>query len=1020
LSKLSGRDRERIKNVRESASKTLDLSNWPGGHAQLKNIPEEVYELAQLEELNLQHNQIRVVSDRICKLPNLKKLNLSRNPIKTVPDMPGLMLDWEAYLRCPNLSPGNIVGINIGIGRPVPKASRPPAEIVGLANLKYLEVGQDMITVEQHLAISKPTPSIRRLIDILDKLGRLEELVLFGVMLGEVPPSIRNLEGLRTLNLGATGLRDVPGWMSELQHLTSLRLRLNELDTLPASLSNLVQLTSVSLGGNRFTEIPQVLFRIKSLTHIDIETSRYSDEVRIKQIPAEILGLRNLETLEVDARLIETPPPEVVKDGVQAIKNYWRQQKESGVDYLCEAKLLIVGEAGAGKTSLAKKIKDRNYKLKRKEDSTEGIEVIHWSFPAAIRVKHDDTEDILQRDFRVNIWDFGGQEVYHATHQFFLTRRSLYVLVVDDRKEDTDFDYWLQVVDLLSDGSPLLIVQNQKLDRRRDINLGSLRARFPNLKNAHQVNLATNAGLDALSTAIRQELEHLSHIGVPLPKTWRLVRETLEKDSRNYIGVEDYLTICQQHGFKRREDKLQLSGYLHDLGICLHFQDDPVLKQTVILKPKWGTDAVYRVLDDHTVTDNRGRFGPEDLTRIWSEDDYAPMRDELLRLMMKFQLCYQLPEGEAYIAPQLLSPTQPSYAWDGDANLILRYEYDFMPKGLITRLIVGLHHRIADQSLVWKSGVILERDSTRAEIIEDYLKRKISVRVTGTDTRGFLAIVDDQLERIHRSFPTLKCEKYLPCNCEVCKKRSDPFGFSLRELKDFAQTGDHIQCRISRKMVDAAILIRDVFPQAARRIVEPEMIASDASRTLLAASDKEVFVSYAWTDESKALVTQLENVFKDRGISLIRDQNELQYKDLIGDFMKRIGRRKCIIVVLSERYLRSKNCMFELVEIAERGNISDRVFPVVLKDAHIYDAKGRLQYIKYWEQQKKQLDTEMKKVGGENLRGIREELDLFAKIRATIDRIVDVLGNMNALTQDQHEGSDFKQLIRALEVRLSE
>ncbi len=52
--------------------------------------------------------------------------------------------------------------------------------------------------------------------------------------------------------------------------------------------------------------------------------------------------------------------------------------------------------------------------------------------------------------------------------------------------------------------------------------------------------------------------------------------------------------MCLQAGFKRREDALQLSGYLHNLGMCLHFQDDDVLAKTVILNPTWGTDAVYR------------------------------------------------------------------------------------------------------------------------------------------------------------------------------------------------------------------------------------------------------------------------------------------------------------------------------------------------------------------------------------------------------------------------------------------
>src|SRR5262249_34237911 len=148
-------------------------------------------------------------------------------------------------------------------------------------------------------------------------------------------------------------------------------------------------------------------------------------------------------------------------------------------------------------------------------------EIIRWAFPVAIGVKQDGNEKLIQRDLQVNIWDFGGQEIYHATHQFFLTRRSLYLLVSDDRKEDTDFDYWLNVVQLLSGGSPVLIVQNEKQDRWRDINAGSLRARFANLRDAYRINLADNRGLDALASAMRRELQALPHIGAPLPRNWR-------------------------------------------------------------------------------------------------------------------------------------------------------------------------------------------------------------------------------------------------------------------------------------------------------------------------------------------------------------------------------------------------------------------------------------------------------------------------------------------------------------------
>ncbi len=143
------------------------------------------------------------------------------------------------------------------------------------------------------------------------------------------------------------------------------------------------------------------------------------------------------------------PPQEVAEKGIKAIREYFRQVNEQGQEQLYEAKMLILGEGGAGKTTLAKKIENPNYLL-QDEKSTEGVNVTAWSFP-------------MERDisFRVNIWDFGGQEIYHATHQFFLTRRSLYILVADTRKEDTDFYYWLNVVEMWSENSPLLIVKTK-------------------------------------------------------------------------------------------------------------------------------------------------------------------------------------------------------------------------------------------------------------------------------------------------------------------------------------------------------------------------------------------------------------------------------------------------------------------------------------------------------------------------------------------------------------------------------
>jgi hypothetical protein len=482
--------------------------------------------------------------------------------------------------------------------------------------------------------------------------------------------------------------------------------------------------------------------------------------------------------------------------------------------------------------------------------------------------------------------------------------------------------------------------------------------------------------------------------------------------------LEEYLALCEQHGFKRREDKLQLSGYLHDLGICLHFQDDALLKNTVVLKPAWGTDAVYRVLDDPQVIAARGRFNGADLQRIWSEPKYAGMQDELLRLMMKFQLCYGLENQQTYIAPQRLSSEQPSYAWHPKGGLVVRYEYGFMPKGIITRFIVALHHLIADDKLVWKTGVILQRDGCRAEVIEEYFQRRIRVRLDGPNPLGLLAIIDDQLERLHASFPRLQYDRYLPCPCVECQQKAEPYGFPLANLIKMANKNQPIQCHDSGDMLDAAGLVLDILPGALRRAEQREAFAPSSAITIAAPPNPEVFVSYAWNNESKALVDTLQTALEAEGIHLLRDREEVRYKDSIREFMRRIGQGKGIVVVISEKYLKSENCMFEMLEIAKAQGFRERIFPIVLVDANIYTPIEQIRYMQHWEKETLKLDEALKTVRGDKLHNLRESLDLYAQIRDSFDEIAHTLRDMNALTPDQHEGSGFEELISRIKAQL--
>lgn len=976
----------------------------------LTEIPDEIYDLQQVMTLDLENNRLYEVPPRLSKIPSLKWILLAGNPIQHLPEGLGatLVIDIDTYFRCRGKHSMEGVALEVRSGSTLESITALIADLSKGGGPRKLRLSTNESGPRKRLA---PSVGMQKLLDALGNFHFVEFLLIRDISLSLLPQGIRNMHGLSELYLSNVGLEELPEWLDELplQRLSAIN---NHLKTLPQSLAKMTRLTSLNLSSNPLFEIPAPVFKLTKLEHLSLHNCR------IAEIPADLLRLKHLKMLDVLNNSLRSPPPEVADNGLDAIQSYLRQKLDTGVDYLAEAKLIILGEGGAGKTSLAKKIVDESYQLNESQNSTEGIDVIRYSFPTLVRRRDGGVNKPLEREFQVNIWDFGGQEIYHATHQFFLTRRSVYVLVCDNRAEDTDFSYWLNIVKLLSDASPLLIIQNEKHDRSRPVDKSSLSREFGNLCDVLPTNLKDNRGLKEVILAIQVQLERLPHVGVGLPATWKRVREWLENDKRDYIELADYLEICEHHGFKEQKDKLQLSEYLHDLGICLHFQHDPILKHYVILKPSWGTDAVYRVLDDREVIAMQGRFTVMQLNNIWSEEKYEGMRDQLIQLMTKFQLCYKLDNQEAYIAPQLLPVERPAYNWPASGSVVLRYEYDFMPKGIITRFIVAQHRRIHNE-LVWKTGIVLHEAGTQAEVIEEYARRRITVRVTGPDCRGLLAIVNDQLERIHEFFHHLSYKRYLPCPCAKCQREAEPRLFSINDLVNAASEGVSIQCYGSMKPVDAAGLLRNVLPSAL--VKEDPCIDSDAmlgDETVEPPRANEVYVSYAWAPESEAFVDQLGDALKQEGITLLRDKSEVRYKDSIREFMQRLGRGDCIIVVISDTSLKSLYCMYELLEIERNAGIRARIFPVVLQDANIFDPVVLIDYIQHWEDQYEVLDEKLKRLKGHGLKALHEALNQYAEIRRLFSGIITLLSDMNTLSSDRHLQSGFKDLIAALRAQL--
>ncbi|EPF21459.1 HEAT repeat domain-containing protein [Microcystis aeruginosa] len=184
--------------------------------------------------------------------------------------------------------------------------------------------------------------------------------------------------------------------------------------------------------------------------------------------------------------------------------------------------------------------------------------------------------------------------------------------------------------------------------------------------------------------------------------------------------------------------------------------------------------------------------------------------------------------------------------------------------------------------------------------------------------------------------------------------------------------------------------------------------------------NQQVYISYNWQEDSNEMANQLVQAFEAKGIEIIRDKTHTSYKDSIKNFMRQIGQGKCVVVVISDRYLKSENCMFELVEIARNGDFYQRIFPIILPDARIYNDFERIDYLKYWEDEKAKLQAKYKQLDLVNTNSIMATLNLYDEIRSNIDNLTNILKDMNNLDINLHGQSEFAAMIEAVETKLAE
>lgn len=154
-----------------------------------------------------------------------------------------------------------------------------------------------------------------------------------------------------------------------------------------------------------------------------------------------------------------------------------------------------------------------------------------------------------------------------------------------------------------------------------------------------------------------------------------------------------------------------------------------------------------------------------------------------------------------------------------------------------------------------------------------------------------------------------------------------------------------------------------------------------------------LFVSYCQKDGVYA--DNIDLYFEGKEIKLHRDIRDISSWKSIRAYMQSIRDMDYAVLIITDDYLKSFNCMYEVIEVMKERNFQDKIFPVIVEKS-IYNSTGRIKYITYWQDQFKKLKAEMIKIEDViNAGSVIDDLKRTQNIIINIDEFLGKVSDMN-------------------------
>jgi serine/threonine protein kinase len=580
-----------------------------------------------------------------------------------------------------------------------------------------------------------------------------------------------------SLGLSNNLLKEIPYCVFNLITLKRLDLQGNRIQSVLAGISKLTKLQRLFLGGNLVQDVhPSLGGLIKQLDRLDLRKNK------LQLLPPSIWALPD-DVLQLDGNpLVIEVPPAIRETSVECIQGALQEHFGGNIIWPF-VKLLVVGEEGVGKTSLLKRLGGN---MVHDGISTDGVQISQVKVPG------------FKEQLLFKTYDFGGQEVFYPTHMFFLSVRSIYIVVFNalDKDASQRASYWLANIRVATDGTfpppMILLVGTHCKSNNFDQSICESWIRSAKVQNTVFVDNKFNDGFDRLQEALNQAALKSGLSNFSVPSYYKVVVDLL---AERMVGLPiwswEAFVLTASCFCVSPEEWLIMTRFLHDTGVLIFLEQPEISSSLVVLNPQWLADRMSDVVSfKHNWAS--GTVSKSVLQFVWNKQGVeADTQEYLVQIFVRLGIFFEKPgSGKTeFIAPSLLPQIEPIDTSALRFECGRDYKLDIMPLGLFGRIQVRV---ISEPDVlveaVWRNGVLIQKKGETALILAEE-NSVIIVRVKGV---ALMAFIVETVETVIKSvFTRFKAcvSRTVPCSHCIrmaCRAKST---FSFKECAEAAKAG---------------------------------------------------------------------------------------------------------------------------------------------------------------------------------------------------------------------------------------